>query len=80
MTLEDIASIYKDKGDVDEALKLHKEVLEVFEQLGDRRSRPLTLGEIARFYKDKGDVDVALKFHKEVLEVFEHSGTGVRGP
>ena len=74
MTLDNIARIYKNKGDVDQALKLHKAILEVFEQLGDIRSRALTLGDIARFYDSKGDVDEALKFHKEMLQVFEQLG------
>ena len=61
-------------GDVDEALKLLKEELEVYEQLGDIRSRAVTLGDIARIYVDMGDVDEALKLHNERLEVYEQLG------
>ena len=50
-----------DKGSVDQALKLLKEELEVYEQLGDRRSRAVALGDIASIYVDKGSVDQALK-------------------
>ncbi len=74
VTLGDIARIYVDKGKVDEALKLHKELLSDFERLGDLRSRAVTLGDIARIYVDKGKVDEALKLHKERLGEFERLG------
>ena len=54
MTLGEIARIYKNKGDVEEALKLLKEELEVYEQLGDSHSRAMTLSNIARIYMEKG--------------------------
>ncbi|MEO7330424.1 MAG: tetratricopeptide repeat protein, partial [Minicystis sp.] len=68
------ARILKNKGQVDEALKLHKEALAVYEALGDRRSRAMTLGDIARILTDKGQVDEALKLHKEALAVYEALG------
>ena len=54
MTLGEIARIYNERGDVDEALKLHEEELGVYKQLGDRRSRAVTLGDIARHLRGHG--------------------------
>ena len=74
ITLGYIARIRVSKGEVDEALKLHEEMLKVFEELGDTRSRAVTLGDIARIWVDKGEVDEALKLHEERLKVFEELG------
>ncbi|NIM17759.1 MAG: CHAT domain-containing protein, partial [Candidatus Aminicenantes bacterium] len=46
IVLGDIARIQVSRGQVEEALKLHQERLEVFDELGDRRSRAVTLGDI----------------------------------
>ncbi|WP_437338494.1 tetratricopeptide repeat protein [Sorangium sp. So ce394] len=62
------------KGEVDDALKLYREALAVFEALGARHSRAVTLGDIARLLEDKGEVDEALKLHREALAVFEALG------
>jgi tetratricopeptide (TPR) repeat protein len=69
VTLGDIARILTDKGQVDEALELHRERLAVYEQLGDTRSRAVTLGDIARILRSKGQVDEALELQEERLQV-----------
>ena len=74
MTLGDIARLRAQKGDVDEALRLHHEELEVYERLGEVRARAVTLGDIARLRAQKGDVDEALRLHHEQLEVYERLG------
>ena len=61
VTLGDIARIRANKGEVDEALKLHSEAMQTYDALGDRRSRAVTLGDIARIRANKGEVDEALK-------------------
>jgi tetratricopeptide (TPR) repeat protein len=72
--VSDRARILKDKGQVDEALKLHREALAVYEALGDRRSRAAMLGDIARILTAKGQMDEALKLHRERLAVYEELG------
>ncbi|MEZ5574149.1 MAG: CHAT domain-containing protein [Candidatus Competibacteraceae bacterium] len=74
IVLGDIARIKVDKGEVDEALKLHQEELTVYQALGDQRSRAVTLGDIARIKVSKGEVDEALKLHQEMLTVFQALG------
>ena len=63
VTLGDIARLRARKGDVDEALRLHHEELEVYERLGEVRERAVTLGDIARLRARKGEVDEALRLH-----------------
>ena len=74
VTLGDIARIYTAQGRVEDALKLHQEILQVYEQLGDVRSRAVTLGDIARIYTAQGRVEDALKLHQERLQVYEQLG------
>ena len=74
VVLGDIARIRADKGEVDAALQLHQERLEIFEALGDKRERAVTLGDIARIRAAKGEVDAALQLHQERLEIFEALG------
>ena len=68
------ARMLVDKGQVDEALELYQAALEVYQALGDERSRAVTLGDIARIMRNKGQVDEALKLHQERLEVYQTLG------
>jgi tetratricopeptide (TPR) repeat protein len=74
ITLGQIARIRADKGEVDAALALHQERLDVYEGLGDKRERAVTLGDIARIRAAKGEVDAALALHQERLGIFEGLG------
>ncbi len=49
-------------------------MLDIFEQLGDVRSRAVTLGDIARLKAQGGDVAGALALHQEMLDIFEQLG------
>ncbi|MDM8539507.1 CHAT domain-containing protein, partial [Desulfococcaceae bacterium HSG9] len=68
------AGLLQMEGEVDEALKLHQEAMQVYDELGDRRSRAVTLGDIARIMVDKGEVDEALKLHQEEMQVYDELG------
>ena len=74
ITRGDIARIMTDQGEVDEALRLHQQSLEDFQELGDKRSAAVMLGDIARIMKSKGDVDSALKLHQQRLDDFRELG------
>jgi tetratricopeptide (TPR) repeat protein len=69
VTLGDIARILVSKGEVDEALRMHQEMLKVFERLGNTRLRAITLGDIARILVSKGEVDEAIRLQTERLNV-----------
>ena len=71
-----VADIAYQRGDVDEALRIHREVvLPVFERLGDTRGAALTWGQIADIAYQRGDVDEALRIRLEVeLPVYERLG------
>jgi len=67
--LGDIARIYVDKGDVEEALRLHKERLEVYEKLGDRRGAANALWSIALLDIGKERYDSALELLTESYDI-----------
>ena len=64
-----------DKGEVEEALRLHQEELEVCERLGDVQARAVTLGDIARLRAHKGEVDEALLLQQERLAINQNLGS-----
>ncbi|TWA80387.1 AAA ATPase-like protein [Azospirillum brasilense] len=71
-----IADILTDRGEVDEALRIRREVeLPVFERLGDVRSRAVTMGRIADVLTERGEMDEALRIRREEqLPVYEYLG------
>ncbi|MFF7394553.1 CHAT domain-containing protein, partial [Streptomyces scabiei] len=76
MTWGQIADIHQQRGEVDEALRIHREVeLPVYERIGDTRSAAMTWGQIADIHQQRGEVDEALRIRREVtLPAFERIG------
>ncbi|MFC8348637.1 CHAT domain-containing protein [Streptomyces sp. NPDC057280] len=71
-----IADIFERRGEVNEALRIHREVeLPVYERIGDTRSAAVTWGQIADVLEQRGEVDEALRIRREVtLPVYERIG------
>ena len=76
ITFGRIADVLFARGDLDEALRIRREeLLPVFENLGDVRSRAVTLGKIADIISARGEFDEALRIHREEqLPVYEKLG------
>ncbi|HWO25738.1 MAG TPA: ATP-binding protein [Kofleriaceae bacterium] len=72
LALEKIADVLAARGELDEALRIRREDLAVYERLGDVRSRALTLGQIADVLAARGELDEALRIWREdALPVYE---------
>lgn len=71
-----IAAILADRGDYNEALRIHrKERLPIYDRLGDERARAITLGHIADVHVRRGDFDEAMRIHRqEELPVYKRLG------
>jgi tetratricopeptide (TPR) repeat protein len=71
-----IADILRNKGEVDEALRIYtEEELPVYERIKDSRSRAITLGKIAGILWRRGKIEEALRIYtKEELPVYERLG------
>jgi len=76
LALGQIADIYQDRGELDEALRIRQEEsLPIFEKLGDARLRAITLGQIADVFEARGELDEALRIRQEEsLPIFEKLG------
>ncbi|MBB4715146.1 tetratricopeptide (TPR) repeat protein [Streptomyces luteogriseus] len=76
VTWAKIADILVQRGEVDEALRIRREVaLPVFERIGDIREVAVIWGKIADILVQRGEVDEALRIRREVaLPVYERIG------
>jgi tetratricopeptide (TPR) repeat protein len=57
VTLHYLGMIYANKGEVDEAIALFNQSLEIFERFGDVQGKAATLHQLAIIYARKGEVD-----------------------
>ena len=69
VTLGDIARLKAQGGDVAGALALHQEMLDIFEQLGDVRSRAVTQCDLADLHRMQGDYAAAERLYRDSLEI-----------
>jgi len=71
----EIADIAYQRGDYDEALRIHREVqLPVYQHLGDTRSTAITWGKIADIAYQRGDYDSATELQRKRLDVHRQLG------
>ena len=72
--LGNIGLIYHDKGELDKALKYHKDALKIAQEIGYKQGEASVLGNIGLIYDDKGELDEALKYHKDALKIAQEIG------
>jgi len=61
-------------GDLDGAMKLYQQALQIDEGLGDLQGKSTTLHQMAGIYVTRGDLDGAMKLYQQSLETFESLG------
>ncbi|MHC5735912.1 tetratricopeptide repeat protein [Nostoc sp.] len=78
---QEVASIYHylgmlkaDKGEVDEAITLYNQSLEINERIGDVQGKATTLQSLGMLKADKGEVDEAIALYNQSLEINERIG------
>ena len=76
LALRQVADIYQDRGDLEEALRIYQEeLLPVFVSSGDSRDRAITLGKISEIFQTRGQLDEALRIlQEEVVPILERVG------
>ncbi|NEQ33364.1 MAG: tetratricopeptide repeat protein, partial [Leptolyngbya sp. SIO4C5] len=77
-TLNNMAQVIANKGDIDRAMALWQESLQLLERIGDVRGKAATLNNIAQVIANKGDIDRAMALWQESLQLKERIGD-VRG-
>jgi tetratricopeptide (TPR) repeat protein len=70
----ELAGVYRVRGDLDGALRLYDESLRLDEQLGDLRGKSATLHAKAYILQVRGDLDGALRLYDESLRLQEQLG------
>jgi tetratricopeptide (TPR) repeat protein len=61
-------------GDLDGAMRLYQQSLEIKERLGDLKGKAATLHEMAYIYVTRGDLDGAMRLYQQSLELDERLG------
>ena len=65
----EMASVYVTRGDLERALALYQESLQLDEQIGDIQGKAASLHEMARVYVTRGDLERALALYQESLQL-----------
>jgi tetratricopeptide (TPR) repeat protein len=69
--LNDVGSIYFDKGDLQKSEEYMKKALIVRKRIKDKIGLATSLGNLATIHEKKGDISQALNFHHQSLKEFE---------
>ncbi|WP_293122346.1 tetratricopeptide repeat protein [Microcoleus sp. bin38.metabat.b11b12b14.051] len=72
--IHNLAGIYANQGDVEEAIALYQQSLELDEKIGDVQGKAASLHQLAIIYADRGDVDEAITLYQQCLEIDEKIG------
>lgn len=72
--LHEMARTYVMRGDLDRAMQLYQQSLDIKIGTGDLREKSATLHGIAEIYVIRGKTDDAMKLYQQSLEIFEGLG------
>jgi len=70
----ELANLCVTRGDLDRALALYQESLQLKEQIGDLKGKAASLHAMAQVYLTRGDLDRALALYQESLQIDEQIG------
>jgi tetratricopeptide (TPR) repeat protein len=72
--LNNIAGIYRARGDYDTALRYLEQSLAIQQQIGDRSGEGTNLNNISQIYHAKGDYNTALRYLEQSLAIHQQIG------
>jgi tetratricopeptide (TPR) repeat protein len=72
--LNNLGIFYADQGDVEQAIALYQQSLELAERIGSIQGKAATLHQMAGIYADQGDVEQAIALYQQSLELNERIG------
>jgi tetratricopeptide (TPR) repeat protein len=73
-TLNNMARVIAQQGDITKAIALWEQSLEIFEQIGDVKGKAATLNNMAMQIADQGDIARAIALWEQSLEISEQIG------
>ena len=68
------AKIFLQYGQVDKALQLYQQALDILERIGDEQGKSATFHEMAYIFLQRGQVDKALQLYQQALDILERIG------
>jgi tetratricopeptide (TPR) repeat protein len=66
--------IYANQGEIDQAIALYQQSLEIKENIGDVQGKAATLHQLAGIYANQGEIDQAIALYQQSLEIKEKIG------
>jgi len=72
--LHNTAVVYANQGDVEGAIALYQQSLEIKERIGDAQGKAATLHQLAILKANQGDVEGAIALYQQSLDIFERIG------
>ncbi len=69
--LNNIGTIYKDRGDYDKAIEFQTESKKILEEIGDKKGVALSLNSFGNIYSDLGDYNKAIQYYTECQKISE---------
>ncbi|MFN6460943.1 MAG: tetratricopeptide repeat protein [Nostoc sp. DedVER02] len=73
-TLNNMAVVFADQGNIPKAIALWEQNLEISEQIGDVKLKAATLNNMAQVFADQGDIPKAIALWEQDLEISEQIG------
>jgi tetratricopeptide (TPR) repeat protein len=73
-TLNNMAQVIADQGDIPKAIALWEQDLEISEQIGDVKGKATTLNNMAGVFAQQGDIPKAIALWEQDLEISEQIG------
>jgi tetratricopeptide (TPR) repeat protein len=71
-TLHQLAGIYADQGEVEKAIALYQQSIEIEERIGNVQGKAATLVNMAQLLAMQGDFNRAIKYTHESLGILTH--------
>ncbi|MCC3530428.1 MAG: tetratricopeptide repeat protein, partial [Microcoleus sp. PH2017_21_RUC_O_A] len=72
--LHELAIVERNLGEIEKAITLEQQAMEIFERIGDFKMKAATLHQLGIIYADRGDVEKAIAFYQQSLELTEKIG------
>jgi tetratricopeptide (TPR) repeat protein len=72
--LHELAIVERNLGEIEKAITLEQQAMEIFERIGDIKMKAATLHCLAIIYADRGEVERAIAFYQQSLELEEKIG------
>ena len=72
--IHNLATLYANQGEIDQAIALFQQSLEITEKTGDVQTKAATLHQLAILYANQGEIDQAITLYQQSLELKEKIG------